>query len=766
MEPVTIFMLTNTVTSLSASLITLIHNARNNDKMLEGLKDDLLSFKTVINHVEETLNGRDVQRMIDEGGNSVFVAVKDTFEDCLAFVNELNTLVKRTNDRTGLQRRLVDSTRRMHIALQVITLQATFRISGRVEESASKIANNIKSLEKELLSLRAEMSSNNDVSPSSSHAVSVSTIATLPDSTVALEAAARDTISQAMVVWQSQKRPKPGSVHTVQTQRSKDGQMLDQSSVMILSNGTSRRGTQSSTTAGASTRSPVDEPVVIAVCGMTGSGKSNFISKLTGKDVGIGHGLRSQTDQVYQSDIPFEGRHVTLVDTPGFADTSISDTDVLKMIAGFMASSYESGVLLSGIIYLHDITHTRVEGPSLRNIHMFQKLCGENGLKNVILATTMWDKAKNDPEREGEFITREKELTEDFWVRMIERGSQVRRYWNDRGTAEDLIRELVRHKPVALDIQSELVDEHKDLVDTAAGSFIDEGLEKLHKKYQEELDEVLGLMQTSTEQARREAEKEYEEILEKMRITEEETRLLHEQHLNEMGQQRDREAHARANDARAYDKKLKDLQKSFETQLNESSKQADRQMKAYEKDIRRLQEEQSKERSDLIKQHKRDVVQMRNASEARSAQEKAQLAKQLEDQFERHLRDNDASSRAQMARLESEVQKLSIANAGRETEINRLRAATQDSNNNNNINSGNTNSRTYHNHLGRVDSGDFGGAGGGGSIPPPPPPPQLLKVPPPAKHWLARGEDERRENQRRQRVYEQQLNAYYAKYGS
>ncbi|KAG9976740.1 hypothetical protein KCU78_g22451, partial [Aureobasidium melanogenum] len=85
MEPVTIFMLTNTVTSLSASLITLIHNARNNDKMLEGLKDDLLSFKTVINHVEETLNGRDVQRMIDEGGNSVFVAVKDTFEDCLAF---------------------------------------------------------------------------------------------------------------------------------------------------------------------------------------------------------------------------------------------------------------------------------------------------------------------------------------------------------------------------------------------------------------------------------------------------------------------------------------------------------------------------------------------------------------------------------------------------------------------------------------------------------------------------------------------------------
>lgn len=39
------------------------------------------------------------------------------------------------------------------------------------------------------------------------------------------------------------------------------------------------------------TSSPND--IVIAVFGLTGSGKSNFISKLTGKDVEIGHGLQS-----------------------------------------------------------------------------------------------------------------------------------------------------------------------------------------------------------------------------------------------------------------------------------------------------------------------------------------------------------------------------------------------------------------------------------------------------------------------------------------
>jgi hypothetical protein len=199
---------------------------------------------------------------------------------------------------------------------------------------------------------------------------------------------------------------------------------------------------------------------------------------------------------VNQFRIPFEGRQITFVDTPGFADTNITDTDVLKMIAGFLEETYEHGALLSGIIYLHQITHNRVEGPSLRNINMFQKLCGENGLKNVVLATTMWDTASTQQEIE-KFGEREQELKGDFWKRMISGGSQVRRYWNDRDTGEQLIRELVRNTPVALDIQSELVDEHKNLADTAAGSYIDEGLEQLHQLYQEELNEYYEMMQTS-----------------------------------------------------------------------------------------------------------------------------------------------------------------------------------------------------------------------------------------------------------------------------
>jgi hypothetical protein len=139
MEPVTIFMLTNTVAGLSTGLATLIHDARHNDKMLAGLEHDLTSFKTVINRVEETLAAEEIQRMIGKGKNRVFHAVDALFTECLSFVNELCRSVEksrskktsivrlvntkyRSNDRAALQRRIADSTRSVQVAFQVVTL--------------------------------------------------------------------------------------------------------------------------------------------------------------------------------------------------------------------------------------------------------------------------------------------------------------------------------------------------------------------------------------------------------------------------------------------------------------------------------------------------------------------------------------------------------------------------------------------------------------------------------------------------------------------
>ena len=50
--------------------------------------------------------------------------------------------------------------------------------------------------------------------------------------------------------------------------------------------------------------------------------------------------LESCTAEVQlANEFALDGRKVTLIDTPGFDDTSKSDTDVLKMIAAFLATS-------------------------------------------------------------------------------------------------------------------------------------------------------------------------------------------------------------------------------------------------------------------------------------------------------------------------------------------------------------------------------------------------------------------------------------------
>jgi predicted GTPase len=71
--------------------------------------------------------------------------------------------------------------------------------------------------------------------------------------------------------------------------------------------------------------------------GATGTGKTTFINHASGASLKIGHQLQSCTTDV-QATPPFlvDGKSVTLVDTPGFDDTSRSDTDILHTIVDYL----------------------------------------------------------------------------------------------------------------------------------------------------------------------------------------------------------------------------------------------------------------------------------------------------------------------------------------------------------------------------------------------------------------------------------------------
>lgn len=156
---------------------------------------------------------------------------------------------------------------------------------------------------------------------------------------------------------------------------------------------------------------------------------------------------------------------VWLIDTPGFDDTFRSEIEVLREVAVWLNRAYQNNIKLTGIIYFHPITETRMRHSALQNLRMFKKLCGEDGLGSVVLATTMWSQQKDVPAE-----NREKELLEDprFWKHMIDRGSVVFRHDSARKSAAEIVNYLIQKKrPVVLDIRKEMIDKKMKLLNTA-----------------------------------------------------------------------------------------------------------------------------------------------------------------------------------------------------------------------------------------------------------------------------------------------------------
>ncbi|KAI0542496.1 hypothetical protein GGR58DRAFT_452595 [Xylaria digitata] len=255
---------------------------------------------------------------------------------------------------------------------------------------------------------------------------------------------------------------------------------------------------------------PRSTDVFIALMGVTGSGKSSFISACSGERVRIGHDLDSCTSTV--TVYPYKlslSRTVYLIDTPGFDDTSRSDTEVLDAIATWLGDSYKNKILLHGIIYLHRISDVRMQGSAKRNLLTFKELCGEKALSKVILATTMWDKVE---EQEG--ARREKELQDrpEFWGWMISKGSSCHRLDNTAESKKRIVHLLADHdEPVATDIQTQLVDEQRRLDQTSAGRELHSELIREREKWEREREEIKRQMEEAIKKSDREAQEALEE---------------------------------------------------------------------------------------------------------------------------------------------------------------------------------------------------------------------------------------------------------------
>ncbi|OAL42937.1 hypothetical protein IQ07DRAFT_553401 [Pyrenochaeta sp. DS3sAY3a] len=219
---------------------------------------------------------------------------------------------------------------------------------------------------------------------------------------------------------------------------------------------------------------------VVAVMGVTGAGKSSFIKLVTRDErIKIGHGLESETSEVKGYETCIKGQKIVLVDTPGFNDTFLSDSDVLKMIAEWLESSYRGGTKLSAIIYMHPINQPRMHGSALRNLAVFKQLCGEGFYRNITLGTSCWSLVSN-----REAVNREEELKANikFWKPMIARGSSVVRIPDSVDAAKDVVINAVKHSSMALQLQVEMVDRGVRFDKISATRELNIELEELREK--------------------------------------------------------------------------------------------------------------------------------------------------------------------------------------------------------------------------------------------------------------------------------------------
>ncbi|ETN38049.1 uncharacterized protein HMPREF1541_07672 [Cyphellophora europaea CBS 101466] len=234
--------------------------------------------------------------------------------------------------------------------------------------------------------------------------------------------------------------------------------------------------------------------VYILVMGLTGAGKSTFISIVTGDDsipIGKDDELDCVTQEVrdYSFETSYHGEfyEVHLIDSPGFDDGVANDAEILSRIATYINVLYKMKNTIAGVLYLHDITKARMGGVGLRNLRMLENMIGMDKWDNCTLVTTKWGCTNNAEAEEG----RENQLRTrpQFFQAMIESSYSAKmvRFHRSKASGLEIIRPHLR-RAFTPKISEQMVDPDGpkySLGETDAGKVVADNLEKLAQMNQQ-----------------------------------------------------------------------------------------------------------------------------------------------------------------------------------------------------------------------------------------------------------------------------------------
>lgn len=268
------------------------------------------------------------------------------------------------------------------------------------------------------------------------------------------------------------------------------------------------------------------------------------------------------------------GRIVHLIDTPGFDDTTRSDAEILQELSYWLITAYELDLYLSGVICLHRITDSRLQGSALRGLHVFKEICGWENFSMLTMATTRWDEVDRDVG-----ISRHKQLKSNpqFWGDIVAAGGSVTRVEPGQHSALAIIDHIVRRdRRMVLKLQHELVDDRIRLGETEAGKIVYASiLDDIERDENQiaflrlELSAAIAERRESDRRDFQETLREYEHRLEKRKI-------------------------ARNQARETLRPKSGDLSRIWEPRLREDYRKLKERVKANQEQLRRLEIERSR----------------------------------------------------------------------------------------------------------------------------------------------------------------------------
>ncbi|KAL5353743.1 hypothetical protein ACLOAV_001784 [Pseudogymnoascus australis] len=370
--------------------------------------------------------------------------------------------------------------------------------------------------------------------------------------------------------------------------------------------------------------------------GITGVGKSTFISKCTSDKVEVGHGLKSHTNEIQVYSLKYVDKTVHLIDTPGFDDTYRSDIDVLKDVSYWLNKSYkEKNIELTGIVYLHRITDTRMGGTARKDLQMFKKLCGENSFSSVVLATTMWSEVSDHDGNRRELELR---TSKEFYGSMVSKGSTMFRHTGDRNSAMNIIAHLINKRSTTLlNIQREMANEGLALDETEAGRELDsemirqrEHFNKMMNENQAKLEEAL---QRKDEERAKELAEQQEVLREKIDAAQKSRdelrvdmeKLFHEkdEQFKKAMEELDTERKERE---RVLEEKSKDLE-AFKKAIREAEELFDKKRKMQEEEMENVKMQLEQANSETIIVLQSAILAMKEQEEENNQKMKENLAR-------------------------------------------------------------------------------------------------------------------------------------------